>query len=187
MSLNSFRLKIALLSGGITGLLLVGTGLAGWRISYQFNLDRLDREIRNLGQANLERVPGREHWVRLDDALRFVSGRQESAGYVLCVKNDGQTVYQSPEWPRQLPLEPFATPFGDGNSTTIDSSGVPQAASNPSTRRTRAPRSSWGKTVSANVRRIPPSVSNKRAGGDGGMSLRADVERPWPAAPEHER
>ena len=43
MNLNSFRLKIALLSGLITGLLLMASGFGLWRISYQFNLDQLDR------------------------------------------------------------------------------------------------------------------------------------------------
>lgn len=49
MNLHSFRLKFALLSGLITGVLLVGSGLALWRISYQSNLEHLDREIRNVG------------------------------------------------------------------------------------------------------------------------------------------
>ena len=77
MNLNSFRLKIALLSGLVTGLLLVGSSLVLWRISHRFNLDRLDREIRNLGQANLSRIQGGQHWVRLEDVLQFVSGSRQ--------------------------------------------------------------------------------------------------------------
>jgi two-component system, OmpR family, heavy metal sensor histidine kinase CusS len=110
MRLNSFRLKIALLSGLITGLLLIGSGVVLWRVSYRFNLDRLDREIRNLGQANLDRVQGPEHWVRLEEALRFVAGNRPSAPFVLWVKNSGKVVYQSPDWPANLAPESFPEP-----------------------------------------------------------------------------
>ena len=107
MNLNSFRLKIALLSGLITGLLVVGSGIALWRVSYQFNLDRLDHEIRNVGQANLDRVLGGDHWVRLEEALKFVSGDKASSKYVLWVKNYDRVVYLSPDWPTNIPPESF--------------------------------------------------------------------------------
>jgi len=109
--LNSFRLKIALLSGLITGLLLIGSEVVLWRVSYQFNLDRLDREIRNLGQANLDRVLGGDHWVRLEEALKFVSGEQPNAKYVLWVKNYDRVVFQSPGWPANILPESFPVPF----------------------------------------------------------------------------
>jgi len=102
VNLNSFRLKIALLSGLISGLLLVSSGFVLWRISYHFNLDRLDHEIRNLGQANLDRVQGGDHWTRLEEALKFVAGNRQSAAFVLWVKNYDQVVHQSPDWPASL-------------------------------------------------------------------------------------
>ena len=83
MMLHSFRVKIALWSGIFTGLLLIGSGVLLWRITQQFNLNQLDREIRNLGQANLDRVQGGDHWARLEEALRFVSGDQKNARFVL--------------------------------------------------------------------------------------------------------
>ena len=107
MNLNSFRLKIALLSGLITGLLLIGSGFGLWRISYQLNLDHVDREIRNLGQANLDRVQGGEHWTRLEAALKFVAGNRDSSGFILWVKNYDKVVYQSPDWPAKLAPESF--------------------------------------------------------------------------------
>lgn len=110
MNLNSFRLKIALLSGLISGVLLVGSGFVLWRISYQFNLDRMDHEIRNLGQANLDRVQGGEHWTRLEEALKFVAGNRQTAAFVLWVKNYDQVVHQSPDWPAGLAPESFSLP-----------------------------------------------------------------------------
>jgi len=108
--LNSFRLKIALLSGLITGLLLVGSGVVLWRVTCELNLDRLDREIRNLGQANLDRVQGGDHWERLEDALKFVAGGRPSSAFVLWVKNYDKVVYQSAAWPVDLVSESFPEP-----------------------------------------------------------------------------
>ncbi len=105
MNLNSFRLKIALWTGIFTGLLLIGSSLLLWRITQQFNLNQLDREIRNVGQANLDRVQGGDHWARLEEALRFVSGDQQSARFALWVKHNDKVIYQSPDWPPELSPE----------------------------------------------------------------------------------
>lgn len=108
MKLNSFHLKIALLSGLIPGLLLAGAWLVLWQAAYQFNLDQLDREIRNVGSANLDRVQGGDHWLRLDDALKFVAGNRRSPAFVIWAKNYDKVIYQSPDWPTNLAPTAFA-------------------------------------------------------------------------------
>ena len=95
------------MSGLIIGFLLIGSGVVLWRISYQFNLDRLDHEIRNLGQANLDRVLGGDHWARLQDALKFVAGDKPSSTFVLWVKNYDRVIYQSADWPRNMEPQSF--------------------------------------------------------------------------------
>ncbi|MFO1476418.1 MAG: ATP-binding protein [Verrucomicrobiota bacterium] len=110
MILNSFRTKIALLSGFITGCLLIGSGAVLWRVNYSVNLDRLDREMRNLGQANLERVQGGDHWARLDEALKFIAGERPMIPFVLWVRNYDKVVYQSPAWPGGLAPGSFPEP-----------------------------------------------------------------------------
>ena len=108
MNLNSFRLKIALLSGLITGLLLVGTGVAVWRISYQFSLERLDREIRNLGQGNLDREHGPAHYQRFEEALNFVSGEDQPLSFMILVRDEqGRMVFRSHNWPTNLNMDGF--------------------------------------------------------------------------------
>ncbi len=107
MILNSFRLKIALWTGVFTGLLLIGSSVLLWRISHQFNLNQLDREIRNVGQANLDRVQGGDHWARLEEALKFVSGDQEAARFVLWVKHNDKVIFTSPGWPSGLAPDNF--------------------------------------------------------------------------------
>lgn len=102
--MNSFRLRFALLAGAITALLLVAAGGYAWQLTFRFNLDRLDRELRNLGAANLDRVVGDEHWRRVESALRSVSGADRAPGYAIWVTNYGRPIYQSPQWPSGLGL-----------------------------------------------------------------------------------
>jgi len=107
MNPNSFRFKIALLAGLIPGILLAAAGFVLWQAAYQFNLDQLDREIRNVGQANLDRVQGGDHWARLEDARKFVAGGEPAAAFVFRVKHSGKVIYQSPDWPTALDPESF--------------------------------------------------------------------------------
>ena len=107
MRLNSFRLKIALLSGLITGSLLIGSGIVLWENSYRFSLDRLDQELRNLGTPHLERVLGGDHWERFESALRFVAGSDKPSAFTLWVKNYDRIAYQSPNWPSDMDPHSF--------------------------------------------------------------------------------
>lgn len=118
--MTSFRLKLALLAGLLTGILIVGTGALAWRLTLRFNLDRLDRELRNLGAANLERVVGDSHWQRLDGALSFVSGSDPSAGYALWVETNGRELYRSPQWPQWIDPDRLPRPTAYEGGRTYD-------------------------------------------------------------------
>ena len=132
MNLNSFRLKIALLSGLITGLLLVGTGVVLWRISYQFNLNRLDREILNLGQGNLDRQYGPIHYQRFEGALAFIFGQDPPRSILTLVRDQqDKVIFVSHHWPTNLseasfpPLRSPLLPQRSGPSET-STMGPPQ-------------------------------------------------------------
>lgn len=108
--MNSFRLKLALLAGALTAVLLFGAGAFAWRLTMRFNLDRLDRELRNIGAANLERVVGDAHWQRVDSALRFVSGADRPAGFAIWAANYDREIYRSPHWPAGIEPQQLVTP-----------------------------------------------------------------------------
>lgn len=128
MNLNSFRLKIALLSGLITGLLLIGTGVVVWRISYQFNLSRLDREILNLGQGNLDREHGPAHYQRFEGALAFISGQDPPRSVLILVRDQQNKVtFVSHHWPTNL----SAGSFSSLSSPLLPQSAPPKSAALP--------------------------------------------------------
>src|SRR6478672_13802322 len=98
----SLRLQIALLSALLTCVLLGICGYAFWRINERIQVNRIDRELRNLGAANLDRNFGKDHWERLEKALDFMAG-SESGRYILLVRSeDGRLTHQSREWPISL-------------------------------------------------------------------------------------
>lgn len=104
---NSFRLKLALLSALISGGLLIGVGIVFWQLVYRMDLDRIDREIRNLGTPHLERVVGGDHWIRFENALRFVAGTNSPPTFILWVKNEDRVVHRSSHWPDLIDPETF--------------------------------------------------------------------------------
>jgi heavy metal sensor kinase len=86
----------------------------------RFNQDRLDRELRNLGAANLDRVVGDEHWRRVESALRFVSGADRPPTYALWVANYDREIYRSPNWPTEVAPEKLTKPTKYENGRTYD-------------------------------------------------------------------
>ncbi|MCX7006410.1 MAG: hypothetical protein NTY53_04040, partial [Kiritimatiellaeota bacterium] len=118
MSPNSFRLKIALLAGLLTGLLLVGSGVLLWQLTYRMELARFDREIHTLVAPHLERVQGGDHWVRFENALKLVASTNTASAFILWVKDGDRVIHQSPNWPAGIkpeefpPLATYETPSG---------------------------------------------------------------------------
>ena len=136
--MRSFRLQLALLSGAFAAVLLLAAGAYAWRLTTSFNLDRLDRELRNIGAANLERVVGDEHWHRVESALRFVSGADRPPGFALWVKNYDRELYRSPHWPTKIFPEslPRPTDLETGPTPSVrppppPRQGEPLSARNP--------------------------------------------------------
>lgn len=97
--MTSFRLRLALLVGGTTALLLLAGAYVSWRLTETFNLSRLDQELSHLARGNLERVEDRSHWARLDNALAVVSGFDRPPAYAIWVRNNGREEYRSTAWP----------------------------------------------------------------------------------------
>lgn len=129
--MSSFRIKLALLAGAIAAVLTIGTGAFAWQLTFRFNLDRLDRELRNLGAANLERVVGDSHWQRLDSVLRFVSGAERPPGYALWAENYDREIYRSPHWPAGIDPARLAKPSAYEGGRTYDPPPPPPRPRDP--------------------------------------------------------
>ena len=102
MKTLSFRLRIALLSCALTGGMLVALGVLFWQLTDRMDLARVDRELRNLGNPQLDRVNGPSHWERFEDALKVVAGSGRPMPYLLWVHQEGREIYRSEAWPAAL-------------------------------------------------------------------------------------
>ena len=125
----SFRLKIALLSAVISGVVLVGFGMAAFLMISRQKIESLDTEIRSIGTRHPGWITNRRDFKRLDEALGFIFGEDHRDQVILMVKNaaDGTVLYTSSGWPkdfdprnsiarsRSIPTHPAdtATPGGD--------------------------------------------------------------------------
>ncbi|MFO1484295.1 MAG: ATP-binding protein [Verrucomicrobiaceae bacterium] len=102
MKCLGLRFQIALLSALFTSGLVAVCGYGFWRVNEHIQLDRLDRELRNLGAANLDRVFGRDHWERFEKALDFMIGPQ-GGRFILLVRDENHhVVHRSQGWPASL-------------------------------------------------------------------------------------
>ncbi len=99
----SFRLKIALLSAIISGVVLVGFGMAAFLMISRQKIESLDTEIRSIGTRHPGWITNRRDFKRLDAALGFIFGEDHRDQVILMVKNaaDGNVLYTSPGWPKE--------------------------------------------------------------------------------------
>lgn len=100
------RLKIALLSAGISGLVLVAFGLTAWLLINRQKLESVDTEIRSLGARHPGWIANRGNYQRLDEALEFIFGEAHQNQVILLVKDaSGTVLYTSSGWPENLEPE----------------------------------------------------------------------------------
>ena len=109
MKAPSLRLKIALLSTGIAGVVLVGFGTAAFLMIARQKTAGLDTEIRALGTRHPGWFTNRRDFQRLDDNLGFIFGEDHRQQVILMVKDtkDRTVLYTSPGWPQELPPAQF--------------------------------------------------------------------------------
>jgi signal transduction histidine kinase len=98
-----FRLKIALLSVLLSGLVLMGLGFYSLSMLNKVNLERIDREILSLGEGQLVAGPPRGYWQNFEESLRFIYREGSAANVVVMIKDPGDEVlYKSAQWPEEV-------------------------------------------------------------------------------------
>lgn len=110
---RSFRLKIGLLSVILSGLLLGGFGLLAVSALNRVGLDRMDRELRALADAQVRKEQPPGHWQRFDDSLRSLYREGAPRQFLLKVTTpEGDRLHVSKEWPANLPDSALPLPLG---------------------------------------------------------------------------
>jgi heavy metal sensor kinase len=123
----SFRIKIALLSTLISGLVLLGFGVASWYLIQRQKIQALDTEIRSLGSRHPGWLANRGNFDRFNGSLEFIFGEEHKGQIVLLIKSaDGKTLYTSPDWPQSLDADAIdCSLVNDPNAASLASNNPP--------------------------------------------------------------
>ncbi len=115
------RLKIALLSASISGVMLLAFGFAAWLLLNRQKLESVDTEIRSLGARHPGWIANRGNYQRLDDALEFIFGSAHENQIILLVRDTGGAIlHTSSGWPKELVADQLDCQLEDDpNATTI--------------------------------------------------------------------
>ncbi len=106
MKLPSFRLRIALLSALVSGVVLLGFGAASWYLLYRQKAQGVDTEIRSLGTRHPGWLANRANFDRLSSSLEFIFGEEHKGQVILLIKDSqGKVLYVSAEWPSGISPE----------------------------------------------------------------------------------
>lgn len=123
MMLRSFRLKIGLLSVILSGLLLGGFAWFAVAALRRVGLDRMDRELRALADAQVRKEQPAGHWQRFEDSLRALYGESPSRQFLVKVTTaEGRLLHASEHWPDGLPDQALPLPLEQAPGTMREES-----------------------------------------------------------------
>lgn len=100
--MGSFRLKLVLASVLVSGLVLAGFGIGGFAAIRRIGLERIDRELQALGDAQMRKIQPPGHWARFDESLVALYGTESTQYLIRVTGHDGRALYVSPHWPAGL-------------------------------------------------------------------------------------
>ncbi len=156
----SSRVKIALLSAGISGLVLVVFGVAMWLLICQQRLEAVDREIRTLGSRHPGLFAGRGSFGRLAGSLESTFGEDYTNHIILLAKdNSGRVFYRSPYWPKEIAADNPNLPVEETNRlATADNRRTNDAAAASPTDFGPGRGGGWGRGFGQGRGGPPPNV-----------------------------
>ena len=175
-----FRLKIAMLSVLLSGIVLVGLGLYSLSVMNKIGLARIDQEILSLGEGHLAIGPPRGYWQNFETSLQFIYSGERSDSLIVQIKDPGHEVlYQSAHWPAEITEDSFP-----GFDHVMEHRPQPPLEKTGGDRGHKPPREAYeaceGKSPGSLSQFVNPSgeiIQGACENDNGGMVLRPHVNR----------
>ena len=112
LSMRSFRVRIALWSTLLSGVVVIAFCAGTWAVLKQMNAQRIDEDILRTGHRQLSMRQGPDRWANFDESMQFMKGDDRDEPFILLVKaRDGKVLHQSTNWPNQLLSDSFPVPI----------------------------------------------------------------------------
>jgi heavy metal sensor kinase len=103
MLLRSFRLKIALMTLCLSGLMLLAFGLFAVSVLNRVGIERIDRELIALADTQVRKEQPEDHWKRFDESFRSMYGMDESKQFLVkATHRQGAVLHITEDWPKGL-------------------------------------------------------------------------------------
>lgn len=159
LRLRSFRLRIAVLTTLVSGIVLIAFGVATYGAMQRMSMRRIDESIRDIAQRQLGGRQGPRHWDRMAESLEYLGAPGESLYVLHVMGRNGDTLFTSPDFPKQLVRDLFPAP------DTLVWQDEPRLSDGPPPGR-RGGRGPWlpGEEAPGPFRGGPPSVPVRQLG-----------------------
>jgi signal transduction histidine kinase len=117
MKPSPLRLRIALLSTLLSGVVMVMFGSAAWWTISKQKTDALDARIRALGTRQPGWMFQNRDFSRLEENFEFVVTTPDDAApyFLLVADGAGRVLHKSEAWPKELETATFVRPLDDRN------------------------------------------------------------------------
>ena len=110
---TSFRARIALLSAGISGLVLALFALGCFALVRSADLGSVDRDLLRMAMPQVDHEPRSDHWRRLESAVAMLGGPEHDLA-MMAIDRNQRAVARSAEWPAAFRPEHFPLPSAVG-------------------------------------------------------------------------
>jgi signal transduction histidine kinase len=123
--IRSFRLRLALLSALLTGVVLLLFGAGSWWLIRDSKLQRLDTELRAYAEREVNRERSAEDWQAEELRITNGLGLRDTHDVLLLLQTEaGDTVYQSSHWPATWSAAALPWPGRAAPTAPVDKSSV---------------------------------------------------------------
>ena len=104
--LRSFKLKLARFAACTSGVIFMAFALLFMTMIRRVGLERIDRHLQAVAEAQLRRPPHGENWARFDKSLAAMYGDERPRQFLVnALDRGGRSIYASASWPQSLTAE----------------------------------------------------------------------------------
>ena len=130
--MRSFRVKLVLLATVASGVVLLAFAAFSLSTIRRVGLERIDRELQALADAQIRGPHPPGHWARFDDSLGALYGTvRQGQCVMMALDNAGRPLFVSSRWPGNLAPADLGIPMAPGRPPLLERGLTPPPEREP--------------------------------------------------------